>query len=561
MTSAPSLNDPRLAYFSALPTSTKPTSSEPTTTSPTLSSSSTSSSSSLSPSSSTMASSSVLSRRPQGSSESVGTTASPGSSRDEGERRESAGSSAQMGMEGLTVVDEGTGGGKIRRASTLSCGSRKAVEGEGGKGGRRKAARVGSFEARPKEQDGGLAHDDEGDEEEGGTTDDEAATDGDAGAAPEPTPSAAPSASNSRPPISIDTNPSIDPSPFSQLPTPPLPSPNPQPPTPHVDIVSYPSASLLRLLASLLEQIAQANDALNQRTASGSNTPGLQRSSSSTGHAAEETEESPFERGQFDAAPLNSPVTPRYRRGASTSSGAYGEDGMDEDDLPVTPGIDLQREVGAGGGVEGFMPSLGGAHAPMPLARRRGSSFLTKREREKEAGISSVMGKMGSGGATDALPGSVAGTSTGTSTPETEPPLSSLLTASSLALASPSATLCFHARNVPAISIEAYLLRILKYCPTTNEVFLSLLVYFDRMARVGLEAQRVGLVGSGASSGVRRTEGDGPPRLFAIDSFNVHRLVIAGVTVASKFFSDVFYTNSRYAKVRSSLSLFTVAGS
>ena len=38
-------------------------------------------------------------------------------------------------------------------------------------------------------------------------------------------------------------------------------------------------------------------------------------------------------------------------------------------------------------------------------------------------------------------------------------------------------------------------------------------------------------------------------RTFVIDSYNVHRLVIAGVTVASKFFSDVFYTNSRYAKV------------
>ncbi|ORY88659.1 cyclin PHO80-like protein, partial [Leucosporidium creatinivorum] len=88
--------------------------------------------------------------------------------------------------------------------------------------------------------------------------------------------------------------------------------------------------------------------------------------------------------------------------------------------------------------------------------------------------------------------------------------------------------LCFHARNVPAISIEAYLLRILKYCPTTNEVFLSLLVYFDRMAR---------------------KDEDGTSKLFAIDSFNIHRLVIAGVTVASKFFSDVFYTNSRYAKV------------
>ena len=38
-------------------------------------------------------------------------------------------------------------------------------------------------------------------------------------------------------------------------------------------------------------------------------------------------------------------------------------------------------------------------------------------------------------------------------------------------------------------------------------------------------------------------------REFIIDNFNIHRLVIAGVTVASKFFSDVFYTNSRYAKV------------
>jgi hypothetical protein len=35
-----------------------------------------------------------------------------------------------------------------------------------------------------------------------------------------------------------------------------------------------------------------------------------------------------------------------------------------------------------------------------------------------------------------------------------------------------------------------------------------------------------------------------------IDSFNIHRLVIAGVTVGSKYFSDVFFTNSRYAKVK-----------
>ncbi|KAL7419671.1 cyclin-like protein interacting with PHO85 [Cryptotrichosporon argae] len=112
-----------------------------------------------------------------------------------------------------------------------------------------------------------------------------------------------------------------------------------------------------------------------------------------------------------------------------------------------------------------------------------------------------------------------------------------LFTASRSSLCVPSSLLSFHARHIPSISIEAYLLRILKYCPTTNEVFLGLLVYFDRMSKLGTPA---GVGGLSAAVG---------PRGFAIDSFNVHRLVIAGVTVASKFFSDVFYTNSRYAKV------------
>ncbi|KAF8591552.1 cyclin-domain-containing protein [Ramaria rubella] len=109
------------------------------------------------------------------------------------------------------------------------------------------------------------------------------------------------------------------------------------------------------------------------------------------------------------------------------------------------------------------------------------------------------------------------------------PPIWSTLTsASRQAFSTPTSCLTFHARNIPTITLEAYLLRILKYCPTTNEVFLSLLVYFDRMSKLAFDATGKG---------------------FAIDSFNVHRLVIAGVTVASKFFSDVFYTNSRYAKV------------
>ncbi|XP_006459757.1 hypothetical protein AGABI2DRAFT_135089 [Agaricus bisporus var. bisporus H97] len=103
-----------------------------------------------------------------------------------------------------------------------------------------------------------------------------------------------------------------------------------------------------------------------------------------------------------------------------------------------------------------------------------------------------------------------------------------LTTASRSAISTPASTLTFHARNIPTISLDAYFLRILKYCPTTNEVFLALLVYFDRISKLNADATQ---------------------RTFVIDSFNIHRLVIAGVTVASKFFSDVFYTNSRYAKV------------
>ncbi|KAK8228165.1 cyclin-domain-containing protein [Phyllosticta capitalensis] len=179
-----------------------------------------------------------------------------------------------------------------------------------------------------------------------------------------------------------------------------------------------------------------------------------------------------------------------------------------------------------------------------------------------------------------------------------------------------TSVLAFHGKNVPTISILSYLTRIHKYCPTTYEVFLSLLVYFDRMTeRVnsGLiqsmrQANQQSLERSGGSSDASRKSSvsganlgtsspsrpdqvqaatpppsgslgkpprpgdstmkeDQPPsppqhidpplecdpyslsQFFVVDSFNIHRLVIAGVTCASKFFSDIFYTNSRYAKV------------
>ncbi|KAF2014693.1 cyclin-domain-containing protein [Aaosphaeria arxii CBS 175.79] len=178
-----------------------------------------------------------------------------------------------------------------------------------------------------------------------------------------------------------------------------------------------------------------------------------------------------------------------------------------------------------------------------------------------------------------------------------------------------TSVLAFHGKNVPSISILSYLSRIHKYCPTTYEVFLSLLVYFDRMtervnalpmqslrqanqqsleranARASGTAPAATSTGTGSTSTpqtsstapvqaatpppsgslgrpaetmAKEPQPPSPPQqiepslesdpynlshFFVVDSFNIHRLVIAGVTCASKFFSDVFYTNSRYAKV------------
>ena len=159
-----------------------------------------------------------------------------------------------------------------------------------------------------------------------------------------------------------------------------------------------------------------------------------------------------------------------------------------------------------------------------------------------------------------------------------------------------SSVLAFHGKNVPAITIASYLTRIHKYCPTTYEVFLSLLVYFDRMTEMvnngsqprppedekqpGSNNRDPSTDSHESTDTVRQdspmdtssessSSSDHPTNstsssmqttptpadaydishFFVVDSFNIHRLVMAAVTCASKFFSDVFYTNSRYAKV------------
>lgn len=100
--------------------------------------------------------------------------------------------------------------------------------------------------------------------------------------------------------------------------------------------------------------------------------------------------------------------------------------------------------------------------------------------------------------------------------------------------------LAFHGTNIPGITLNAYLTRVLKYCPVTNEVFLSLLVYFDRIAKKANNLKK--------SHGSDDDSGEAE-QLFVMDSYNIHRLIILGITVSSKFFSDIFYKNLRYAKV------------
>jgi hypothetical protein len=102
------------------------------------------------------------------------------------------------------------------------------------------------------------------------------------------------------------------------------------------------------------------------------------------------------------------------------------------------------------------------------------------------------------------------------------------------ALQPSSSYTCFHARSIPSISIHAYFTRILKYCPCANECLIALLVYFDRMT---LPQPHLHL------------------KPLHIDSYNVHRLIITGLMISSKLYSDVFFTNTRYAKV-SFVSLF-----
>jgi hypothetical protein len=87
----------------------------------------------------------------------------------------------------------------------------------------------------------------------------------------------------------------------------------------------------------------------------------------------------------------------------------------------------------------------------------------------------------------------------------------------------PSQLTLFDSVRPPSIAVKDYLQRIQRYFGCAPECFVLSLVYIDRVLLAN--------------------------DWFRITRLNVHRLIITSVLLAVKFFDDVFYTNSYYAKV------------
>ncbi|GER46562.1 cyclin family protein [Striga asiatica] len=81
----------------------------------------------------------------------------------------------------------------------------------------------------------------------------------------------------------------------------------------------------------------------------------------------------------------------------------------------------------------------------------------------------------------------------------------------------------FHGLTRPTISIKSYLERIFKYANCSPSCYVVAYIYLDRFAR--------------------------KQPLMPINSFNVHRLLIASVLISAKFMDDIYYNNAYYAKV------------
>uniref|UniRef100_A0A7S4PH37 Cyclin n=1 Tax=Paramoeba aestuarina TaxID=180227 RepID=A0A7S4PH37_9EUKA len=80
----------------------------------------------------------------------------------------------------------------------------------------------------------------------------------------------------------------------------------------------------------------------------------------------------------------------------------------------------------------------------------------------------------------------------------------------------------FHALRAPIISLRQYVERVTTYAPCTVECFVVALVYLNRMS-----SQKLGF----------------------INPMTIHRLFLASLLLAAKYYDDLYFNNKFYARV------------
>jgi hypothetical protein len=81
----------------------------------------------------------------------------------------------------------------------------------------------------------------------------------------------------------------------------------------------------------------------------------------------------------------------------------------------------------------------------------------------------------------------------------------------------------FYSKQPPSIALEEYLLRLHKYCPMSTAVYLATSLYIHRVAVV--------------------------EKTIPVVHRTAHRLLLAGLRVATKALEDLTYPHSRFAMV------------
>ncbi|WEW57921.1 cyclin [Emydomyces testavorans] len=81
----------------------------------------------------------------------------------------------------------------------------------------------------------------------------------------------------------------------------------------------------------------------------------------------------------------------------------------------------------------------------------------------------------------------------------------------------------FFSKQIPAVSLKDYLLRLHQYCPMSAAVYLAASWYITRMALV--------------------------ERAIPVTAHNAHRLVLGGLRVATKVLEDLHHSHQRFSRV------------